>query len=148
MRVLVRNTVSRSEDQVRKYLGRAVANTAIEAYYSRKRDRVRNVVLQEDMTAGCNVVTPQTILEECENRTRREFMEKALGEALGRLSSKQYEALRITMLEPGATSIREAGAMSGIAYSTLRHRSMKGLSRLRRFVQRALRSSLRKAVLA
>jgi RNA polymerase sigma factor (sigma-70 family) len=140
-RVLVRNRLLATEDQVKKYLGRAIANTAIELYYSRKRDRRRHVALQENALPWNCSATPQTILEDKERLREKESMIRALNEALLRLPAKQYEAVRMTMLEPGITSIRDAGAMNGIAYSTLRHRSVQGILRLRKFVQHALRSA-------
>jgi len=146
-RVLVRNRVLPTEDQVKKYLGRAITNTAIELYYNRKRDRTRHVALQENSLPGSSA-TPQMILEEHEESAEREFMVQALHEALNRLPPKQYEAVRMTILEPGITSIRDAGALNGIAYSTLRHRSVQGLLRLRKFIQQALRSTPLKVVLA
>ncbi len=135
-RVLVRNCSLTTENAVKKYLGRAITNTAIELYYSRKRDRRRHVTLQEENLNWCHSKTPQTILEEVESSAEKESMIHALKDALRRLPPKQYEAVRVTMLEPGTTSIRDAGAMSGIAYSTLRHRSVQGLLRLRKFIQR------------
>jgi RNA polymerase sigma factor (sigma-70 family) len=146
-RVLVRNRVLATEDQVKKYLGRAVTNTAIELYYNRKRDRTRHIALHENALPGC-CATPQTILEEHEESAEREFMVQALHEALTRLPPKQYEAVRMTILEPGISSIRDAGALNGIAYSTLRHRSVQGLLRLRKFIQQALRSTPVKVTLA
>jgi RNA polymerase sigma factor (sigma-70 family) len=136
-RVLLRNRALATEDQVKKYLGRAIANTAIELYYSRKKDRTRYVAFQDNF--GIYSTTPQTVLEEGEICAEREFMMQALNAALNRLPPKQYEAVRMTILEPGITSIRDAGALNGIAYSTLRHRSVQGLLRLRKFVRQALR---------
>jgi DNA-directed RNA polymerase specialized sigma24 family protein len=144
-RVLVRNRLLPNEDQVRKYLGRAIANTAIELYYSRKRDRRRHVALQENALPWTFSATPQTILEEKERSQQKESMIRALNDALRRLPTKQYEAVRMTMLEPGITSIRDAGALNGIAYSTLRHRSVQGLLRLRKIVQQAIRSAMLRA---
>lgn len=144
-RVLLRNRVLPTEDQVKKYLGRAITNTAIELYYNRKRDRTRHVAFQENM--GIYSATPQTILEENERSAEREIMMQALNKALNRLPPKQYEAVRMTILEPGVTSIRDAGELNGIAYSTLRHRSVQGLLRLRKFIQQALRSAYLMVVL-
>ena len=135
-RVLVRNRNLPTEDEVRKYLGRAITNTAIELYYSRKRDRSRNVAFQD--TIGISSSTPQTELEDGESRAQREIMMRVLEDALNRLPPKQYEAVRVTILEPGISSIRDAGAQNGIAYSTLRHRSLQGLLRLRKSIQHAL----------
>jgi len=145
-RVLVRNREFPTEDQVKKYLGRAITNTAIELYYCRKRDRVRHVAFEEKVAIHCT--TPQTILEENERSAERESMRQALNRALNQLPPKQYEAVRMTILEPGITSIRDAGTMNGIAYSTLRHRSIQGLLQLRKFIQQALRSTPTRVVLA
>jgi len=49
--------------------------------------------------------------------------------------------LRMTMLDPGTVSIREAGAGNGIPYSTLRHRTMQGIHRLRLHLHRSLRAA-------
>ncbi len=141
-RVLVRNCLLTTETDVKKYLGRAITNTAIELYYSRKRDRRRHVALQENTPSWFHSRTPETILEEDESWAEKESMMQALNQALSRLPTKQYEAVRVTMLEPGATSIRDAGALNGIAYSTLRHRSVQGLLRLRKFILQALRSGV------
>lgn len=145
-RVLVRNRLLATEDQVRKYLGRAITNTAIELYYSRKRDRRRHVILQENVLPWIPCVTPQTILEENERSAQELALMHALHNALRRLPPKQYEAVRLTILEPGATSIRDAGEHHGIAYSTLRHRSLQGIMRLRRYIHQALRSTSMKLV--
>jgi RNA polymerase sigma factor (sigma-70 family) len=136
-RVLLRNRVLTTEEQVKRYLGRAIANTAIELYYSRKKDRTRHVAFQDNF--GIYSRTPHTVLEEGETCAEREFMIQTLNDALSRLPPKQYEAVRMTILEPGITSIRDAGALNGIAYSTLRHRSVQGLLRLRKSVRQALR---------
>ncbi len=144
-RVLVRNRHLPTEDEVKKYLGRAIANTAIELYYSRKRDRSRNVAFQE--STGISSATPHTKLEEEESRAQKELLIHALNDALSRLPYKQYEAVRMTILEPGTTSIRDAGAQNGIAYSTLRHRSLQGLLRLRKLIQQATRSGLDRTLL-
>ena len=58
---------------------------------------------------------------------------------LDTLPAKQYQALQMTLLDPGAASIREAGVENGIPYSTLRHRSLQGIRRLRSYVHRAAR---------
>ncbi len=139
-RVLVRNRLFTAEDQVRKYLGRAISNTAIELYYSRKRDRSRQVPLQENTLPRIQYATPYTVLEEREDSARRESMMQVLDEALSRLPPKQYQALRMTLLEPGNNSIRDAGAINGIAYSTLRHRSLQGVLRLRKSMRQVMRT--------
>jgi hypothetical protein len=71
-----------------------------------------------------------------------------LQEGLARLPVKQYEALRLTVMDPGLVSIRDAGVENDIPYSTLRHRSVKGLRRLRQFLHRAMRAAPQKLVMA
>ncbi len=146
-RVLDRNRLLATEDEVKKYLGRAIANTAIELYYRRKRDRKKHVPLQENSLPWMHSVTPHTILEEVERSIEEQRLMKELTKALYRLPPKQYEAVRLTVLEPGATSIRDAGELHGIAYSTLRHRSVQGILRLRKFILQALRSANARVVL-
>ncbi|HYK87385.1 MAG TPA: sigma-70 family RNA polymerase sigma factor [Acidobacteriota bacterium] len=140
-RVLVRNRLFTTEEQVKKYLGRAITNTAIELYYSRKRDRKRHVNLQEDIRPCIQAMTPLTILEENEKSAEEDSLLQALTKALGRLPPKQFQAVRLTMLEPGISSIRDAGELNGIAYSTLRHRSVQGIVRLRKFIRQTMRSA-------
>ena len=62
-----------------------------------------------------------------------------LDEGLKRLPLKQYEALRLTILESRGLSIRDVGMTNGIPYSTLRHRTKQGLRQLRRFLERKRR---------
>ncbi len=140
-RVLVRARQLATEDQVRMYLGRAISNTAIELYKFRKRDRLRQLPLEEQTLMTSSSATPQTILEEQERSAEHGRLVKLLNEGLSQLPLKQYEALRLTVLEQDVTSIRDAGLSNGIPYSTLRHRSMQALKRLRTFMLRATRRS-------
>jgi len=139
-RVLIRNLPLSSEEQVKMYLGRAISNTAIEFYHNRKRQRMRQVSLQEQILLPANSDSPYTAIEKKEKCRRRAYMLRLLKKGLAQLPPKQYEALRLTILESNGRSIRDAGATSGIPYSTLRHRSKQGLRWLRRFLQRSLRS--------
>ncbi len=136
-RVLVRARQLATEDQVRMYLGRAISNTAIELYKFRKRDRLRQLPLEEQTMTTSNSATPQTVLEEQERSAEHGRLVKLLNEGLSKLPLKQYEALRLTVLEQDDTSIRDAGLSSGIPYSTLRHRSVQALKGLRKFMLRA-----------
>jgi RNA polymerase sigma factor (sigma-70 family) len=129
-----------SEDQVRMYLSRAICNLAIEAYKRRKRERTKQTQFIEDFCAP-NETSPYLLLaerEECDERLR---LLGIMHKGLSKLPVKQYEALRMTFLEPNDSSIRDCSQTTGIPYSTLRHRSMQGLRSLRRFIHRALRSA-------
>jgi hypothetical protein len=44
------------------------------------------------------------------------------------------------MLETEKMSMRDAGALYGIPYSTLRHRSVQGIRSLRKFLRKAVNS--------
>jgi DNA-directed RNA polymerase specialized sigma24 family protein len=105
------------------------------------------VPLKEQILSASQSVSPQAMLENQEESDRAERLSKLLKEGLTHLPTKQYEALYLTVLEPGAASIRDAGAERGIPYSTLRHRSVQGLRRLKRFIRRALRSAPLKVVM-
>jgi len=146
-RVLAHKHSFPSEDQVRMYLARAVSNMAIELYRSRKRERSQRQPIREHTIPVSGHACPDRKLEEKETSSERVRLLRIIEDGLSRLPVKQYEALRLTLLEPASISIREAGFSNGIPYSTLRHRSIAGLRRLRKFVHRALRSSASKLVL-
>jgi RNA polymerase sigma factor (sigma-70 family) len=147
-RVLMTQRSFASEDQVRMYLSRAIGNTAIEFYHIRRRECLRHLPLQEHLIAYADSVDPQAHLEQVECAAERTRALKLLQEGLGSLPAKQYEALCMTILDPGEISIREAGAENGIPYSTLRHRSVQGIRRLRSYLHRATRVAELKFVLA
>ena len=138
-RVLTRNLVLRSEDQVRMYLGRAIGNAALELYNCRKRERVRQIPLNEHILPPARSSSPFVWVEESEKSGGRDQLLDLLDEGLKRLPLKQYEALRLTILESRGLSIRDVGMTNGIPYSTLRHRSKQGLRQLRRFLERKRR---------
>jgi RNA polymerase sigma factor (sigma-70 family) len=140
-RVLERDRRFRSKEEARMYLGRAISNTAIEFYHARRRDCARTLPLRESSCSDLQSLSPHDRLEENEEFDERERLLRVLIEGLTRLPVKQYEALRITVLEPGAVSIRDAGMANGIPYSTLRHRSVQGLRRLRKYATKALRGN-------
>ncbi len=137
-RVMMRNRSFESEDQLRMYLGRAMANSAIELYHFRKKERSIHSCIDSDSCPATEQADPHETMELREESERRERALRWLRRGLSRLPPKQYEALCLTYLDAGLSSIREAGTASGIPYSTLRHRSMQGLRRLRRFVRRAM----------
>jgi RNA polymerase sigma factor (sigma-70 family) len=137
-RVMMRNRSFSSEDQLRMYLGRAMANAAIELYHFRKKERFSHASIDSDLCPATAQANPQEVMELREESERIERALHWLRKGLGRLPPKQYEALCLTYLDPGLSSIREAGTASGIPYSTLRHRSMQGLRRLRRFLRREM----------
>jgi RNA polymerase sigma-70 factor (ECF subfamily) len=134
-RVLARDLSFAAEDQVRMYLGRAIANAALELYNSRKRERLRLSPINELILLPANTSSPSACIEESERSHEKEQLLLLLDEGLKHLPPKQYEALRLTILESRGLSIRDAGASSGIPYSTLRHRSKQGLRLLRKFLR-------------
>jgi RNA polymerase sigma factor (sigma-70 family) len=138
-RVLTTRRSFASEDQVRMYLSRAIGNTAIEFYHTRRRESLRQLPLQEHVIAYADSMNPQAYLEQIECAAERAQALKLLQAGLGSLPAKQYEALCMTVLDPGEASIREAGSENGIPYSTLRHRSVQGIRRLRNYLHRATR---------
>ncbi len=120
------------------YLGRTMANAAIEFYHSRKKERSSHTSIDSDSCPAAIESNPQELMERAEESERTEKALHWLRKGLSRLPPKQYQALCLTYLDPGHSSIREAGTASGIPYSTLRHRSMQGLRRLRRFLRGAM----------
>jgi RNA polymerase sigma-70 factor (ECF subfamily) len=138
-RVLERNRPLPSEEQARMYLGRAIGNAALEFYNSRKRERVRQVPIREQILRPANILSPYACLEERERSAEKERLLRLAHEGLARLPLKQHEALRLTILESSGLSIRDVGATNGIPYSTLRHRNRQGLRRLRKFIERSLK---------
>jgi RNA polymerase sigma factor (sigma-70 family) len=142
-RVLSSNRSLLTEEQARKYLARAISNTAFEVYKQRKRQRARLAPFPGNMVLKGKADNPYACLEERENERVRERLLSALEEVLPRLPEREYEALWLTLLEPGVGSMRDACASHGIPYSTLRHRRIGGLRRLRRHLVRSLRLSAR-----
>ena len=137
-RVLTRNRSFPSEEDVRMYLGRAIGNTAFEMYNSRKRERRRNRQIQESILLYDNTSAPDTCVEAKEEIHRKNRMLRLLDKGLKQLPEKQEQAIRITILESEGMSLRDVGVIHDIPYSTLRHRNMKGLQRMRRFLERSL----------
>jgi RNA polymerase sigma-70 factor, ECF subfamily len=133
-RVLIRNRQLPTPEQLKMYLGRAIGNAALELYHSRKRERRQQIPVNEHLLPQVNALTPHAYMEERERTATQERMLQLLQEGLTRLPEKQYEALRLTILEARGQSIRDVGALSGIPYSTLRHRSKQGLRMLRKFL--------------
>jgi RNA polymerase sigma-70 factor, ECF subfamily len=134
-RVLARDKPFSSEEQVRMYLGRAIGNVAFERYKGMKRERLKQTSVDEQVLMPADGNSPYDSLEQAERSAEKDRMLMRVREALGRLPLKQYEALRLTILESSGSSIRDAGMNSGIPYSTLRHRSKQGLRSLRRYLQ-------------
>jgi RNA polymerase sigma-70 factor (ECF subfamily) len=129
-----------SREQARMYLGRAIANTALELYNIRKRERVKYMPIKENLLPSESTRSPYASMEEVEKTEEREFLLQMLNKGMRILPVKQREALRITVLESFGLSIRDAGSAYGIPYSTLRHRSKQGLRHLRRFLKRELQN--------
>lgn len=141
LRMLARARKFQSADQARMYLGRIVSNTAIELYHSRRRNRRKFRPLHEQLHAASTHGEPERLFFEREEVNSIVCMARLLHEGLARLPVKQFEAVRLTVMDPDVVSIRDAGVENNIPYSTLRHRSLKGIRRLRHFLCRALRSS-------
>jgi RNA polymerase sigma-70 factor (ECF subfamily) len=139
LKMLARGRHFASPDQARMYLGRIISNTAIELYHMRKRLRMQQLPLQEQMHQAMPRDDPAYPLSEKEERRIREQVLHLLAEGLARLPMKQYEALRMTIMDPEPLSIRDAGVELDVPYSTLRHRKLQGLRRLKKFLMRALR---------
>jgi RNA polymerase sigma factor (sigma-70 family) len=138
-RVLSRNRGLPCEEEARMYLGRAIGNAAFELYNCRKRERIRQMPIQESLVSmgDCG---PYKYLEEIETSAQKDRMLSLLNDGLMQLPSKEREALRLTILESHGLSIRDIGMSNGIPYSTLRHRSKQALRRLRRFLERSLKN--------
>lgn len=143
-RVLARNRTLPSQEAVRMYLGRAIGNAARELYNSRKRERRKYIPLKEQILPSSTTHRPDEFMEEKERCSEKEFMMGVLQEGLKRLPLKQYEALRITILESRGHSLRNICMRSGIPYSTLRHRSKQGLRMMRKYLEQTLRDRSRR----
>jgi RNA polymerase sigma factor (sigma-70 family) len=142
-RVLNRNLSFPSEEDVKRYLGRAIGNTAFEMYNHRKRERLRSIPIQESTLLYDNASGPDTCMVADEENRRKDRMLQLLDRALGKLPEKQEEAVRMTILETDGLSLRDIGSMHNIPYSTLRHRNKKGLERMRKFLERTLANEQR-----
>jgi RNA polymerase sigma factor (sigma-70 family) len=134
-RVLTRDIFFASEDQAKKYLGRAIANAAFELYNRRKKERRRQSSVNEQTLPPLHASSPFISMMEAETMNERERLLVLLDSGLKELPVKQYEALRLTFLDSGGLSIRDVGMRHGIPYSTLRHRSKQGLRHLRNFLE-------------
>jgi RNA polymerase sigma factor (sigma-70 family) len=143
-RVLARNLSLPTQEQVKMYLSRTIGNTAFELYNHRKRERTNHVPIREQVFMLASARRQDSIIEEREKHAEKEFLLDLLRQGLRHLPVKQYEALRLTIMDARGCSIRDAVAASGIPYSTLRHRSKQGLRALRRFVERRLRQRAQK----
>jgi RNA polymerase sigma factor (sigma-70 family) len=141
-RVLVRNRLFLSEEEMRMYLGRTITNTAIEFYHARRRARRRQMALQHQLARVFETDNPHILLEERESYAARAHLMAVLDDALDHLPTKQHEALQLTIFDAKGQSMRRASTVNGIPYSTLRHRSLQGLRRLRKSVQKELRAGL------
>ncbi len=129
-----------TEEEARMYLARIVTNLSFEAYKTRKRERTTLVSVDDDISTASNFETPQALMEQREKDVEENRLLSILATALGRLPAKEYEALRLTLMRIEPTSLREASQSNGIPFSTLRHRRIEGLRRLRRCLRRAIRN--------
>lgn len=148
VKMLLRDRRFCSPEQARMYLGRIICNTAIEHYHRRMRKRRQHRPLNEQLLAATDMGEQPPSLEEGEDLGADVRMLTLLNEGLAHLPVKQYEALRLTVLDSRIASIRDAGAVHDIPYSTLRHRKVQGLRRLKRFFDRALRAASLKSLVA
>jgi RNA polymerase sigma-70 factor (ECF subfamily) len=148
LKMLARGRQFHSPDQARMYLGRIICNTAIELYHLRRRNRRQQRPLQEHLFKLPTHSEPALSLSEGEELQAHARVLRLLDEGLARLPIKQYEALRLTVMDPEIMSIRDAGVEHDIPYSTLRHRKLQGLRRLKRFLHRALRAAQAKLLMA
>ncbi len=142
LKMLSRGRQFQSPDQARMYLGRIICNTAIELYHRRRRNRRQQLPLQEHLFKLPTYSEPALSFSEGEELRAHARVLSLLNEGLARLPAKQYEALRMTVMDPEIMSIRDAGLEHDIPYSTLRHRKLQGLRRLKRFLHRALRTTM------
>jgi RNA polymerase sigma factor (sigma-70 family) len=138
-RVLSRKRLLPSEDDARMYLSRAIGNAALELYNCRKRERIRQMPIQESHFLQSRDSGPYKYMEERETSKHRKRMLNLLNNGLMQLPAKELEALRLTILESRGLSIRDAGMSNGIPYSTLRHRSKQALRRLRKYLEKSLK---------
>ncbi len=138
LRMLVRRREFCSTEQARMYMGRIISNVAIELYHARRRCRRQCRPLHEQLLATSNCGGPEQSLADREEWNVNARMLSLLSEGLASLPVKQYEAIRLTLMGSKVVSMRVAGIENHIPYSTLRHRSVQGLRRLRRFLRRAL----------
>lgn len=139
-RVLACRKLFQNEEQARMYLARTISNTAIETYHARIRERRIHLPAHDHQLPDHQRFTPQMLLESKEDADKNSRLMGLLEHALSRLPPKQYEALRMTVMDGSGYSIRDVGELNGIAYSTLRHRRNQGLRRMRRYLSRALRA--------
>ena len=140
-RVLARDLSFGSEEQVRMYLGRAIGNAALELYNRRKRERLRQSPMEEQALLPAAHSSPFAWIREAEREDQKEKLLNLLEEGLRQLPLKQYEALRLTILDSCGLSIRDIGMNTGIPYSTLRHRTKQGLRTLRKFLKERSQTS-------
>jgi RNA polymerase sigma-70 factor, ECF subfamily len=148
LKMLARGRLFGSPDQARMYLGRIICNTAIDLYHARRHFRFRQLPLQEQSHQAMPGDDPAFSLAEKEEWQTHARVLRLLEEGLTRLPMNQYEALRMTVMDPEPLSIREAGEELHIPYSTLRHRKIQGLRSLRKFLMRALRRPLARLLMA
>jgi RNA polymerase sigma factor (sigma-70 family) len=138
-RLLERPPQFGSVEEIQMYLRRTVRNTAIEAYRARRRNQRRQVRLVEHRAVCRTDETPEVRLEAQERSEHLRRMGGFLQAGLRSLPADQYKAVVWTILGNRGSSIRGVGARAGIPYSTLRHRTARGLRQLRRFIERAQR---------
>ena len=137
LRLLGRDRDFISPEHVRMYLGRTISNLAIDYYHLRRRSRRQYHPLREPLLASTVGAEPEYPPDDREEFRSDAGLLRLLREGLRSLPAKQQEALRLTVMDPNVISIREAGVENNIPYSTLRHRCLQGLRRLRRFLRRA-----------
>ncbi len=147
-RVLAAKKSFYSEDQARMYLARTISNTAIEIYHARRREKASHLPVHDYQLVDQRRSSPQRFLESREDSQQKARVMTLVKKALHRLPPKQYEALRMTVMDTSGSSIRDIGELNGIADSTLRHRRNQGLRRLHKLIARALRSGKLRTLVA
>ena len=118
LRMLTRDRSFRSTEQARMYLGRIICNTAIELYHMRLRYRRRYRPLNEYLAVASDSERTACPVAEQEELQPSAQVLNLLREGLSRLPAKQYEALRLTIMDSRVVSIRDAGVEHAIPYST------------------------------
>jgi RNA polymerase sigma factor (sigma-70 family) len=109
-RVLSADRSFDTKDEVRMYLARAIGNTAIEYYHQRSRERSRSVPLWEHLVDSGDSGSPEEQMVRRERAARRAELLQVVRDGLTRLPAKQYEALRMTMLDSSTGLCRESTA--------------------------------------
>jgi RNA polymerase sigma-70 factor, ECF subfamily len=140
-RVLERRRCFEDRDELGRYVTGAIRNRAIEFYRRRTRAKRHYLPVADNLLLDIATADATAQIERRENHEERTRVLRLVREGLSRLPPKQYDALRRTVIEGEGMSIRDTCVGSGIPYSTLRHRRLRGLRQLRHFLRRSHRPS-------